>query len=298
MLPARFAASLCGFREGRPNTSDKSDKSSVKLGHAFFEAMGVDKSCEAQQNVGSLMQAAVIDDLREQVAARSEHLDIHPDRRIDNFEQYSHLGVVRELAQDSTSGGRLAELVGEISTLAASFRSSALEKELSVLVEDLSGEERKAREQRRLLLGALGEESVLGLDVAIGRTSPYTSDRSPLPHLAAGFSVKWTLRTDRAQDPRSQGAKLSALRRGRMPHFGVVVMEPRPYYLSLLGRGSGDVDCVYHLHLPALEAALESVCNGPAATSSQRQTWDTFLRLRDQGRLRDYDDLVDMVRTL
>ncbi|MDA2810980.1 hypothetical protein O4J56_10065 [Nocardiopsis sp. RSe5-2] len=244
------------------------------------------------------MQSAVVEDLRQRVVVQTEHLDIHADRRIDKFEQYSHLGVVRELVRDSSSGGRLAELVDEISTLTSSFRPSALESKLSALLDDLSKEELKAREQRRLLLGALGEESVLGLDVAIGRTSPYRSDRSDLPHLAAGFSVKWSLRTDRAQDPRSQGAKLSALRRGRMPHFAVIVMEPRPYFLSILGRGAGDVDCVYHLHLPALETALESVCNGSSATSSQRQTWDTFCRLRDQGRLRDYDDLVDLVRTL
>ena len=43
-----------------------------------------------------------------------------------------------------------------------------------------------------------------------------------------------------------------------MPHFAVVTMEPRPYMLNLLGGGSGEVDCVYHLDLPALTAAIEA----------------------------------------
>ena len=82
---------------------------------------------------------------------------------------------------------------------------------------------------------------------------------------------------------------MSALRRGRMPHFGVVTMEPRPYMLNLLGGGSGDVDCVYHLHLPALTEAVEAVYSKGAKRIQGR---DQFRRLVDQRRIRDYDQLV------
>ncbi|WP_414930013.1 NgoMIV family type II restriction endonuclease [Tsukamurella pseudospumae] len=112
-----------------------------------------------------------------------------------------------------------------------------------------------------------------------------------------GLSLKWSLRTDRAQDCRTQGAKLAALRRGRMPHFAAVTIEPRPYMLNLLCGGSGDIDCVYHLDLPALGEAIDSVLRSKRDKKS-RNTVDTFDRLIDQRRLRDYDELVRYTLTL
>jgi hypothetical protein len=105
------------------------------------------------------------------------------------------------------------------------------------------------------------------------------------------LSAKWSLRTDRAQDCVSQGAKLVAQRRGRMPHFAVITMEPRPSMLKILGDGSGSVDCVYHLDLPALTRTMERL-NAVQRNTRQWSPYVTFRRLIDQDRLRDYDDLV------
>ena len=80
-----------------------------------------------------------------------------------------------------------------------------------------------------------------------------------------------------------------------MPHFAVVTMEPRPYMLNLIGGGSGEVDCVYHLDLPALTAAIEETCVGNAR---RRATLETFNRLVTQRRLRDWDELVGYAGTL
>lgn len=147
-------------------------------------------------------------------------------------------------------------------------------------------------ELRRKVLDEIGAESLLKLDVTVARNQPPRS-----PELEIGLSLKWSLRTDRAQDCRSQGAKLSALRRGRMPHFAAVTMEPRPYMLNLLGGGSGDVDCVYHLHLPALQAAIEDVYGGRSDKTSKRIVAG-FNRLVEQRRVRDYDELVAYAETL
>jgi hypothetical protein len=87
---------------------------------------------------------------------------------------------------------------------------------------------------------------------------------------------------------------MAAMRRGRMPHFAAVTMEPRPYYLGRLGMGTGDLDCVYHLALPELAKAVEDVYVGPKRAKQR----DTFRRLVDQRRLRDYDDLVAYLSTL
>ncbi|RSO21710.1 type II site-specific deoxyribonuclease [Streptomyces sp. WAC 06725] len=156
---------------------------------------------------------------------------------------------------------------------------------------------RTTEERRRELLDLLGEESLLKLDVTVARSVPNPLTGAHLQHLVAGLSLKWSLRTDRAQDCRSQGAKMAALRRGRMPHFAAVTMEPRPAMLALLGRGSGDIDCVYHLHLPALADAIDEYCSG-TRRKARIEIRDKFRRLRDQRRLRDYDELRSYLATL
>lgn len=82
-----------------------------------------------------------------------------------------------------------------------------------------------------------------------------------------------------------------------MPHFAAITMEPRPYMLNILGAGSGDIDCIYHLDLPALREAVRNVYGGRHDKSAQR-TIGMFERLIQQRRLRDYDELVQCVRSL
>ncbi|TGN66781.1 type II site-specific deoxyribonuclease [Nocardioides eburneiflavus] len=166
-----------------------------------------------------------------------------------------------------------------VSPPAAARRAQALVQ----AVEDAVADEVATR---RRALYEVGAESLLRLDVTVS-----DPQANRLPELEIGLSLKWSLRTDRAQDCRSQGAKLSALRRGRMPHFAALTMEPRPYMLNLLGGGSGDVDCVYHLHLPALTQAIEDVYGSQTNKNAQR-TYSNFQRLVEQRRLRDYDELV------
>ena len=79
-----------------------------------------------------------------------------------------------------------------------------------------------------------------------------------------------------------------------MPHFAVITVEPRPAMLKILADGSGSVDCVYHLDLPALIRAVDAAAQTRAIPSS----WSpktTLLRMVRQGRIRDYDDLVSEV---
>ena len=160
------------------------------------------------------------------------------------------------------------------------------------LIEDVEAAVAGEIAKRQRALHEVGSESLLKLDVTVS-----DPQGSRLPELEIGLSLKWSLRTDRAQDCRSQGAKLSALRRGRMPHFAAVTMEPRPYMLNLLGGGSGDVDCVYHLDLPALTTAIDTVY-GPRTDKTSRRTVATFERLVEQRRLRDYDELVKYAQSL
>ncbi|MEV0950868.1 NgoMIV family type II restriction endonuclease [Promicromonospora sp. NPDC050249] len=143
----------------------------------------------------------------------------------------------------------------------------------------------------RLILDEAGDESLLKPDVTGSRRNPYAE----LPLLETGLSLKWSLRTDRAQDCRSQGAKMSTLHRGRMPHFAAFTMEPRPTMLNLLAGGSGVVDCVYCLDLTTLQVAVDNVYS---RTNQRIRTRDMFRRLVDMRRIRGYDELVATVSVM
>lgn len=84
-----------------------------------------------------------------------------------------------------------------------------------------------------------------------------TEPDSPLL-LHAIISAKWTIRSDRAQNARTEGAFATQQRRGRAPHFVVVTGEPKPSRIRSLAMGA-DVDCVYHICLPALVQAVNEV---------------------------------------
>lgn len=140
------------------------------------------------------------------------------------------------------------------------------------------------------LQAAMPQESLLKIDLAI-------ADREAIPRLLVAVSCKWSLRTDRAQDCISQGNKLASLRRGHMPHFAVLTMEPRPAMLKLIAYGSGAVDCVYHVALDELRAAAEKLAatKGTPAARSQQNTLELMI---EQGRIRPYGDLQTEVRKL
>ncbi|SEC10503.1 NgoMIV restriction enzyme [Streptomyces sp. 2224.1] len=297
-MPASFITSLCGYRDGRPNTSDKNDKGSVELGKAFFEVMGVSPNAEPpEQPVGNLMAAAVAADLQQGLQFEAPHLSVVPERPFTSFEQFSHLNATRELRGDMAT---------QVLHAAAALRkqtqkldvAEAEREQIEIHLSRINDELHAAEGRRRELLDLLGEESLLKLDITVSREMPNAlAPEAPLPHLVAGLSLKWSLRTDRAQDCRSQGAKMTALRRGRMPHFAAVTVEPRPAMLALLGRGSGDIDCVYHLNLPALGTAIDNYCSG-STRKTRLEIRDKFNRLRDQRRLRDYDELRSYLATL
>jgi hypothetical protein len=136
---------------------------------------------------------------------------------------------------------------------------------------------------------SMPEESLLKLDITAGIPA-HGGER-----LLLAMSSKWSLRTDRAQDCVSQGAKLANQRRGPMPHYGVITMEPRPAMLKLIADNSGAVDCVYHLDLPALTEAITMVRSNKTAAWSPGLVFD---RLISQRRLRDFDDLRNATASL
>jgi hypothetical protein len=124
-------------------------------------------------------------------------------------------------------------------------------------------------------------------DVQIANLSPLLDDsqlsrQHPLLH--ASVSCKITMRSDRAQNTRTEALNLIRNRKGRAPAIVAVTAEPLPTRLSSLALGTGDVDFVYHAALPELREAL-------TATGNEDQL-DMLNTIVEGRRIRDIADLV------
>ena len=80
-----------------------------------------------------------------------------------------------------------------------------------------------------------------------------------LPILHASVSAKWTMRSDRAQNSRTEALGLIRNRKGHLPHIVVITGEPLPSRIASLALGTGDIDCVYHFALYELMEAVNSI---------------------------------------
>ena len=97
------------------------------------------------------------------------------------------------------------------------------------------------------------------VDTAQARLTPLRRINSERPILHASVSCKWTLRSDRAQNARSEGLNLVRNRKGRLPHIVVVTGEPTPNRIASIALGTGDIDCVYHFALPELIETIQNL---------------------------------------
>lgn len=287
-MPAPFAAQLCGYRpkNGNPNTSDNNDKFSIELGRYLFEEMGVPDGQVVGDDPGGDMESAVVRDLQ----PYRPDLVIRRGPSALAFEQYAHLRVFPEYKQSHVNAAPHIEHLKRLAqALPPSVQTSKLQAALSA-AEVVFEEQDRMSERLKLYMP---EESLLNLDITCGATQV---DLPPV--LRLGLSSKWSLRTDRAQDCISQGSKLASQRRGPMPHYAVITMEPRPAMLKILADGSGSVDYVYHLNLPALSRAIDRARRRRKIGDGKWSPGDTFDRLINQGRIRDYDELVTAVKAI
>lgn len=115
------------------------------------------------------------------------------------------------------------------------------------------------------------------VDADVANHTPLRAVNNQLPILHASISCKWTMRSDRAQNARSEALNLIRNRKGHLPHTVVVTAEPLPSRLASLALGTGDIDCVYHFALPELQQA---VSNYPDA-ADMLHTMVVGKRLRD-----------------
>ena len=89
------------------------------------------------------------------------------------------------------------------------------------------------------------------------RMSELRLSNNERPILHASISAKWTMRSDRAQNSRTEALNLIRNRKGALPHIAVVTGEPLPSRIASLALGTGDIDCMYHFALYELVDAVE-----------------------------------------
>ncbi len=157
------------------------------------------------------------------------------------------------------------------------------------------------------LAAALGGDYIIRPDIVIGREPLTDSDinkkkdilgnrllstltplrkknyQDPKPILHASISCKWTIRSDRSQNTRTEALNLIRNRKGKTPHISCVTAEPMPTRLASLAMGTGDIDCVYHM---ALQELISSV--NESGNEDQGEMLDTLVNGK---RPRDISDL-------
>ena len=97
------------------------------------------------------------------------------------------------------------------------------------------------------------------VDLEVSRKANIREINGGQPLLHASISSKWTIRSDRSQNSRSEALNLIRNRKGHLPHIVVVTAEPLPSRLASIALGTGDIECVYHFALNELVASIKAI---------------------------------------
>ena len=245
---------------GAPNNADSGSRSSIKTATGIIEQIGFDpiRGHIPGQTSGQKFEEITCEFLREAFVLlkdmRPGDWEFSLGENIQNFEQYRHLADV----------ARLIKSHRELRTV---FSDYIVTPDIVICRNPVENDTINASE---ILVG----------DDDVAAHTPLRKSNSDWRILHASISCKWTLRSDRSQNARTEGLNLIRNRKGKTPHIVVVTAEPLPGRLASLALGTGDIDCVYHFALSELQAA----------TSSETDT-ELLDTLVGGSRLRDISDL-------
>jgi hypothetical protein len=192
----------------------------------------------------------------QKIAARSQ-------LAIADYEQYRHLAELEQLTKNNAT---LATVLGNDYTISPDV----------------------------IVLRNLEEDSDINsaqaiVDAEVSRLASLRKSNGGKPLLHATISCKWTIRSDRAQNSRSEALNLIRNRKGHTPHIVVVTGEPTPSRLASIALGTGDLDCVYHFALYELQQTLTDMAS--AGDGRYDDTLNMLNIMIDGRRLKDISDL-------
>lgn len=229
---------------GVASNADKDSKTSVAIAKGIADRLKAETVGErsAGQTSGSQFESAcaafVKDTFLKLSHLRPGTWDVHQvggrsRLEIAKYEQYAHLIALDRAAK---SDPELAAALGSDYTITPDI----------VVARDTEDD-------------AVINAPIRLVDASVATLASLRSVNGGLPLLHASISCKWTIRSDRAQNARSEALNLVRNRKGRLPHVMVVTAEPLPSRLASIALGTGDIDCVYHFALYELQAAIQTL---------------------------------------
>lgn len=261
---ARLCSDVIFAKEGdKPSMADISNKLSVEISRNLTALLpypisgGVIKG----QTAGSRLEELTKDFLQsafeyiQHIRPANWLFSVH--QSITEFDQYKHINEL----------DLILEANPELKTILGDY---VIAPDIVVAREPLSDDE-------------INVNQILVEGTDLSQYTPLRSSNSLSPILHASISCKWTLRSDRSQNTRTEGLNLIRNRKGHTPHIAVVTGEPAPSRIASIALGTGDIDCVYHFALPELIQAV-----GETRQSDAIEMLDIMVSGR---RLRDISDL-------
>ena len=250
-----------------PNIADVANRTSIAIAQGIVKEMGyrLAKHVPSGQAAGRLFEELTSTFL-ERAFSLLQHLRpgewcFSVNQDISMFEQYEHLAQLRRVVSHDKE---LAAALGGDYVVTPDIvvgRHPVPDSEINRFDSVVTGED------------------------PFCRVAPLRRENRPESSviLHASISCKWTIRSDRAQNIRTEALNLIRNRKGHVPHAVAVTAEPLPTRLASLALGTGDLDCVYHF---ALIELLEAV----RAAGGEDQM-DMLTAMIDGRRLRDISDL-------
>ncbi len=276
ILRNEFLGSICKTLlanvKGYPNMADVSSKSSIYLANGIIKRLKHPLCAKppSSQTIGSKFSLVIKNYLNNSFALLSHlrpgkwHFSVEQGKiGIAAFDQYRHLMILEKIRKSSREFA--ASIDGDYLVI----------PDIIIAREPVSDEEINNN-------GRLLEKS----SEKLASHTPLRAFNYESPNLIlhASISCKWTIRSDRSQNTRTEALNLIRNRKGNTPHIVAVTAEPLPTRIASIAMGTGDIDCVYHM---ALYELIET-----AKESEFEDQYDMLKTLIDGRRLRDISDLV------
>jgi hypothetical protein len=254
--------------QGIPTNADKKNDLSIKLAEGILGQIGSEVSTArlAAQTSGRSFEGACCEYVRETFLKLAHlrpgdwqlaRLTARQKAAIAKYEQYAHLSyLIRAARKDKELGAALGidyTVTPDIIVVRNPEPDSVINASEVLVDENVA------------LLTALRKSN------------------GGLPILHASISCKWTMRSDRAQNSRTEALNLMRNRKGKLPHVVVITGEPLISRLASLALGTGDIDCLYHFALPELRKT--------AADVGSSEVSDILSMMVEGKRLKDISDL-------
>ena len=259
-------------KDGVPSNADKSSKLSITIANGIAQALMAETAEKAVgQTAGAKFELVNMEFLEatfpklQNLRPGNWHIVKLGNRnsiKTSSFVQYEHLEYLSELTEKDAK-------------LAASMGNDYMVAPDVVIYQD-------AIEDSEI------NKNLLIVDSTTSKMAYIRKETGGLPILHASISAKWTMRSDRAQNSRTEALGLIRNRKGPPPHIVVVTGEPMPGRLASLALGTGDIDCMYHFALYELIEAVEK-----SGAEDSKELLDVLIKGK---RLKDISDLpLDLV---